>query len=203
MSMIVSLLSLSTLNSRTIHRRNLNLAPSLEEGGNLSDLLTVLVACSVGMPLNTDNSERFFGNPATSGKPITSVIEVGRTVRESGLSWIRRLKNKYMKWGSLEFMTKSELRRHQWTRFIWGQESNVMIATALQHPYNFPHQFKWNKTHRCRLRKNMKGIVSASRNLLHRWAVQLKIKKWNNYGLHRAIEPSGRECWAKITELPI
>lgn len=57
----------------------------VEEGGNLSAKLTVLLACSVGMPLNTDNSERFLGSPATSGKPITSVIEVGRTVRKSML----------------------------------------------------------------------------------------------------------------------
>ena len=40
--------------------------------------LTTLFACSTGMPLKTESSERFFGRPAVAGSPITSVIVVGR-----------------------------------------------------------------------------------------------------------------------------
>ena len=41
-------------------------------------VLTILLACSTGIPLNTESSERFFGRPAVAGRPITSVIVVGR-----------------------------------------------------------------------------------------------------------------------------
>ena len=47
-------------------------------------VLTILLACSTGIPLNTESSERFLGRPAVAGRPITSVIVVGRP-REKGI----------------------------------------------------------------------------------------------------------------------
>ena len=47
--------------------------------GKIADcVLTILLACSTGIPLNTESSERFLGKPAVAGRPITSVIVVGR-----------------------------------------------------------------------------------------------------------------------------
>ena len=47
--------------------------------GKITDcVLTILLACSTGIPLNTESSERFLGQPAVAGRPITSVIVVGR-----------------------------------------------------------------------------------------------------------------------------
>ena len=54
--------------------------PEVElDRGKITDcVLTILLACSTGIPLNTESSERFFGKPAVAGRPITSVIVVGR-----------------------------------------------------------------------------------------------------------------------------
>ena len=54
--------------------------PEVElDTGKITDcVLTILLACSTGIPLNTESSERFLGKPAVAGRPITSVIVVGR-----------------------------------------------------------------------------------------------------------------------------
>ena len=51
-------------------------------------VLTILLACSTGIPLNTESSERFFGKPAVAGRPITSVIVVGRPREKERERWI-------------------------------------------------------------------------------------------------------------------
>ena len=48
----------------------------------LCESLTVLFACSVGIPLKTASSAMFFSSLPKSGKPITSVIVVGKTERD-------------------------------------------------------------------------------------------------------------------------
>ena len=50
----------------------------LDRGKIIDCVLTILLACSTGIPLNTESSERFFGKPAVAGRPITSVMVVGR-----------------------------------------------------------------------------------------------------------------------------